>query len=111
MDSGAGEEALTDREGPRHESSSVQVDLNWANDEMGAPDLHEALAGEAHVWLAHPEDATCLTTRTRYERLLSTQEFERYGRFHFERNRLEFLVAHVLVRTTLSQYVPVAPSQ
>ena len=89
----------------------MQVALNWADDNVPAPALYEALADQAHVWLAHPHNAVFPSTRTRYEALLSTDERERYGRFHFERNRLEFLVAHVLVRTTLSRYVAVAPSQ
>jgi 4'-phosphopantetheinyl transferase len=89
----------------------MQVALNWADDNVPAPALYEALTDEAHVWLAHPRNAGFPATRTRYEGLLSTDERERYVRFHFERNRLEFLVAHALVRTTLSRYVAVAPSR
>jgi 4'-phosphopantetheinyl transferase len=68
-----------------------------------------ALREESHVWLAGPQLAECASRRTRYEALLSSAELQRYRRFHFQRDQHLYLVAHALVRTTLSRYVDVAP--
>ena len=75
-------------------------------------DLAEAprrLDSQAHVWLARPEVAHCPERRQQYEDVLSASERERYSLFHFEHNRLEYLVAHALVRNTLSRYAPIEP--
>jgi 4'-phosphopantetheinyl transferase len=45
----------------------------------------------------------------RYERLLAADERERYERFRFQRDARTYLVAHVLLRTTLSRYANVRP--
>jgi len=66
-------------------------------------------ADEVHVWLAWTDavdpvaDARCAT-------LLSAEERARHDRFHFERDRQLYRVAHALVRTSLSRYAPVAPA-
>lgn len=67
------------------------------------------LDSQAHVWLARPEVAHCPKRRQHYEDVLSASERERYSLFHFEHNRLEYLVAHALVRITLSRYAPIEP--
>jgi len=51
-------------------------------------------------------DATLLDD---YRRLLCRDELERLQRFVFERDRHQFLVAHALLRTSLSRHVDVAP--
>src|SRR5262249_35625745 len=42
--------------------------------------------------------------------ILNQEEREQAQRFVFERDRTLYLIAHALVRTTLSRYVPVAPA-
>lgn len=66
-------------------------------------------ADEAHVWYVHPEPDVSPDLRNRYEAVLSDDEHDRYRRFVFESARLRYLVAHVLVRTTLSRYSDVLP--
>ena len=66
--------------------------------------------GDVHVWFTRPDRAARATLTARYETLLSAGEHERHGRFHFERDRHHFLVAHALVRTTLSRYGDVDPA-
>ena len=61
------------------------------------------------MWLASPQLAECASRRMRYEALLSSPELERYQRFHFQRDRYLYLVAHALVRTSLSRYADVGP--
>jgi len=74
------------------------------------PQLLQQLENEVHVWLTRPEDVTDLDQLQEYQSLLSSDEKERYGRFHFDRDRHHYLVAHVLLRKALSAYVDVDPS-
>jgi 4'-phosphopantetheinyl transferase len=64
---------------------------------------------EVHVWYACPELDLPPHLRNRHEELLSDDERERYRRFVFDADRLRYLVAHALVRTTLSRYADVPP--
>jgi 4'-phosphopantetheinyl transferase len=64
--------------------------------------------GEAHVWLANP-DQIQPALEERYLALLASEERERYGRLRRERSRREFLVAHALARAALSRYAAVPP--
>jgi len=64
---------------------------------------------EVHVWYACPELDLPPHLRNRYEELLADDERERYRRFVFDADRLRYLVAHALVRTTLSRYADVPP--
>jgi 4'-phosphopantetheinyl transferase len=64
---------------------------------------------DVHVWFVCPEPDVPPHLRERYEELLSDDERERYRRFVFIADRLRYLVAHVLVRTTLSRYADVPP--
>jgi len=63
-----------------------------------------------HIWLARSDDPAIDTLVSRYEQLLDLEELTRYRRFRFSRHRRLFLVAHALVRTTLSRYADVSPS-
>lgn len=53
------------------------------------------------------DDAELLAAQ---EALLTPNERERYGSFHFERDRRLFLATRALVRTVLSSYTAVAPA-
>jgi 4'-phosphopantetheinyl transferase len=64
---------------------------------------------EVHVWYVCPEPDVPPRLRDRYEELLSDDERERFRRFVFDADRLRYLVAHALVRTTLSRYADVPP--
>jgi 4'-phosphopantetheinyl transferase len=46
-----------------------------------------------------------------YESLMSDQERVRYKRYRFEKDRMLHLIARALVRTTLSRYADVEPTQ
>ena len=64
---------------------------------------------QAHIWQLHsnlPIDTALLDA---YGQLLCREKQEQYHRFVFAAERREYLLTHVLVRTTLSHYVPVAP--
>ena len=74
------------------------------------PQLLQRLQQEVHVWLARPDDVTDADKLQQYQSLLSAGERERYRRFHFDRDRHHYLVAHALLRTVLSAYVDIDPS-
>ena len=74
------------------------------------PQLLQRLQQEVHVWLARPDDVTDADKLQQYQSLLSVGERERYRRFHFDRDRHHYLVAHALLRTVLSAYVDIDPS-
>jgi 4'-phosphopantetheinyl transferase len=65
--------------------------------------------GEAHVWLANPDEIHQPDQLERCLALLDPDERERHRRLRREPSRREFLVAHALARVTLSHYVPVPP--
>jgi len=65
--------------------------------------------GEAHLWQIH-----LLGTEDEIRRgrsVLSEDEIQRADRFHFERHRSSFIVAHSALRKILSAYLNVAPQQ
>ncbi len=70
-----------------------------------------ALREQAHVWLAFPDRISAPDLLEKYWGLLCDEERQRQQRFRFQRDRHLYLVAHALVRTTLSRYLPVAPWQ
>ncbi|MBW2272426.1 MAG: 4'-phosphopantetheinyl transferase superfamily protein [Deltaproteobacteria bacterium] len=78
-----------------------------------APDPAQEFArleGEAHVWLARPDEHLDPALLEGYHALLSPEEHERARRFVREPDRHHFLVAHALVRSALSRYAEVRPA-
>lgn len=67
-------------------------------------------AADVHVWLADPNEVTDPAHQARCLALLSADERAQHARFHFARDRHLYLVAHALVRCTLSRYAAVAPA-
>ena len=66
-------------------------------------------AGAVHVWFTRTERVSERPLLEQYRLLLDADERARLTRFQFEPHRHTFLVAHALVRTTLSRYAPTAP--
>ncbi len=67
------------------------------------------LQHELHVWFARPGLIPAGQLAQQYHRLLDPSEQQRYKRFYFEPDRLNFLAAHALLRLTLSRYMPCPP--
>jgi 4'-phosphopantetheinyl transferase len=65
---------------------------------------------EVHVWLTRPDQIASRGLLQAYERLLNPEETARWSGLRFESDRHHYLVAHALVRTTLSAYVDIDPS-
>src|SRR5262245_61305693 len=68
----------------------------------------ELNSGDIHLWLTYYEEITDAQLHDRYLLLLDPAERERQQRFHFQRDRLRYLVTRALVRTVLSRYLPVS---
>lgn len=64
---------------------------------------------DAYIAYARPDAILAVHSRDRLLTLLSPEERERHARFHFERDRDIFLVAHALVRRMLSRVIGTAP--
>ncbi|ANE55775.1 4'-phosphopantetheinyl transferase superfamily protein [Methylomonas sp. DH-1] len=67
--------------------------------------------GEVHVWLAWTERFAAAETLDYCRTLLARDELEKWRRFHFERDRQLYLVAHALVRQVLAAYLAIAPER
>src|SRR6266852_33298 len=63
------------------------------------------------VWLAETAAWSAPEDRRGLMRFLSQDERARFQRFHFDQDRLAFLVAHGLVRMALSRHAAVAPAE
>lgn len=63
-----------------------------------------------HVWTATTDD-TARERLQRYRSLLPADELQRCDRFWKDDDRARFLIARAMVRTMLSQYVPIAPRE
>jgi 4'-phosphopantetheinyl transferase len=71
----------------------------------------ELAANEAHLYFSQPEKITDPKLLKAYESLLTDDELTRMSRFYFARHRHQYLVTRALIRTTLSSYFPVDPSE
>lgn len=63
-----------------------------------------------HLWFAFPDDIRDETLLLEYARMMSVDERARHQRFHFEKDRHQFLVSRALVRTMLSRYTFTMPA-
>lgn len=79
-----------------------------ADDDHSARTLSVLPADEVHLWYASPDELDERALASSYD-LLSADERARHGRYRFEEDRHEFLVAHALVRTVLSRYAEPEP--
>jgi len=66
---------------------------------------------EIHVWLAFYDEINDDSLLASYRKLLSAAEKEQETRFYFARDRRRYLVTRALVRTVLSRYASIQPSE
>ena len=72
--------------------------------------LLDELKREIHVWYCDPRLIQQASKLKAYESVLSDEEVERYQRFHFDKDRHNYLVSHALLRYTLSLYADIPAS-
>jgi 4'-phosphopantetheinyl transferase len=65
---------------------------------------------EVHLYFADPREAVRAAALPHYREVLGRDEIERAERFHFEKDRVNYMVAHALVRETLGRYLRSASS-
>jgi len=70
----------------------------------------EITTGQVDLWWVQPEQVRDPDVLAAYRKLLNDHERARMNRFLFERHRHTYLVAHALVRTTLSHYAATLPN-
>ena len=66
-------------------------------------------ADQAHLWYIVAEKARSEALHADYLALLSSAERDRYKRYHFDKDRVLYLLTRVLIRTTLSRYADLPP--
>ena len=76
-------------------------------DEARAPKQLEP--GQIHIWHASPKTAHLNEAYARS--LLSTDEMERINRFHFDKDRHNFLFCRSMLRMVLASYLGVLPAE
>jgi len=81
------------------------------NNRPATTKLYDSLQSQVHVWFCQPAVIQDKAKLSEYKSVLSIQEIEQYHRFHFEKDRHSYLVAHALMRHSLSKYADVHASQ
>ena len=66
--------------------------------------------GRAFVWFTDVNSVRDVDLLAEYESWLSDEERKRHQSFHFERDRHLYLVAHALLRSSLSRHVDAQPA-
>jgi 4'-phosphopantetheinyl transferase len=66
--------------------------------------------GEIHLWLSFYDQVTDPQLDTGCRELLNPEERAQEGRFYFSHDRRQYLFSRALLRTTLSRYAPVDPT-
>jgi len=73
--------------------------------------LYDRLQSEVHVWYCRPSAILDQSKLSEYKSVLSEHEIEQYHRFHFEKDKHNYLVSHTLLRHSLTKYADVHASQ
>jgi 4'-phosphopantetheinyl transferase len=76
--------------------------------------VEETLSGKGGIvdlWCYSHATSNDAALRAQQEALMTPDEGERHRKFHFERDRGQFLATRALVRTVLSRYAPVTPAE
>jgi len=73
--------------------------------------LFDHLRTEVHVWFCNPSTMQDEATLSDYKSVLSKQEVAQYQRFHFDKDRHDYLVSHALLRYALSKYAELPASR
>ena len=76
---------------------------------LAAPAELPALDRNVHVWAVRLDDTKVDLDGGR--ELLSPDERERAARFHFERHRRRYLIAHIALHWILSRYLQIDPAR
>jgi 4'-phosphopantetheinyl transferase len=74
------------------------------------PHLIPLAPSEIHLWLSFYEEID-VDLHAAYRKLLDSSEREQEPRFYFETDRRRYLVTRALLRTVLSRYAPLEPTQ
>ncbi len=79
--------------------------------DLGNIGERQCVAEEVHVWTADARESRAPEQMVLFESWLSPEETKRYRRYHRRCDRKLFLLAHALLRRTLSRYADVGPAE
>ena len=65
---------------------------------------------DIHIWLSQPASIVDPALLKAYLALLDREEYDRWARIKIPRVQHEYLIAHALLRLTLSRYAPLPPT-
>jgi 4'-phosphopantetheinyl transferase len=68
-------------------------------------------SNHAHLWCINTEEVIDLNILPHLLNILSDEEKLQQGRFYFEQDRLNYIVAHSFLRLCLSRYAGIAPAE
>lgn len=88
-----------------HQSTSL-----WSVLKSGPQSAFFLCPNEIHAWYARPEDFNDEAIQQKFHSWLSETERACLKAFRFEQDRLTYLVAHALLRASLSGYTDVKPA-
>lgn len=88
-----------------HAERGTKLVISTSSEWLSGSTTREIATGEVHIWRV---DLSSSATQT--EACLSHDERERAARFHFERDRQHFKIAHASLRAILSRYVKLQPA-
>ncbi|HEY2988587.1 MAG TPA: 4'-phosphopantetheinyl transferase superfamily protein [Candidatus Binatia bacterium] len=86
-------------------ATNIGAEPAWQN----PPEFIEARRDEVHVWRAQLDIASSRVQNR--SRLLSVDERERAQRFHFDRDRNNFITARAFLRILMGRYLRTEPSE
>lgn len=67
---------------------------------------------EVHIWLVFPNELKAdKALLERYKPIMNPEEAAQQQRFHFEKDRLTYLVTRAAIRNLLSKYGPLSPAE
>ncbi|WP_445370218.1 4'-phosphopantetheinyl transferase family protein [Methylomonas sp. HW2-6] len=84
---------------------------NFADLRQRFPPVPAPTQGRAQVWLAWTERFADPEALEICRNLLAADELEKWRKFHFERDRKLYLVAHAMVRFVLAAYLDTEPDK
>jgi 4'-phosphopantetheinyl transferase len=82
-----------------------------ASDAFQWPSELELGSAECHVWFVFQDQVRDAALLDGYRQLLTARERAGESRFHFSEDRHRYLLTRALVRTVLSLYAPIGPTE
>lgn len=87
----------------------MRIKLNYKGYINAAPETIVLRSDEIHVWLASLDQSESYVHRL--QQVLAPEELRRAKRYHFDRDRMRFIISRGLIRTLLGCYTKTGPHE